>query len=126
MKKFIYPIVAILALVTVSAFTSHEFGTKCTGKEVRNSDGRLARHSGERHKVYEVTAASSQIRPVVENEDQKPLFFEIKRIEMFDSLVQGSDEQIDIQFNREEITIEMLNMADTDEMVNSQFIVDSQ
>jgi hypothetical protein len=121
MKKLIYPIAAIFALISVASFSSDDCRTKCARKEAVKSHDQKTRASNNDSKLPELSTAKSQVHQTVAIVESEPVYYPLAGLVIFNSSSNESDIQIDIQFSREETTIEVPDVLDADEAVTYQF-----
>jgi hypothetical protein len=120
MKKLIYPIAAIFALVTVASFTSDHCRTTCAGKENVKSHHKTRTLNND-SKLPEFSTVKSQVNQAVAIVGSESVVYPLAGLGTFDSLSKESDIQIDNQFIREETTIEIPDVVNADEAMTDQF-----
>ncbi|HEX5667503.1 MAG TPA: hypothetical protein VFX73_01805 [Chitinophagaceae bacterium] len=125
MKKLIYPIAAILALITVASFSSDDCRTTCAGKKTVKSHDHQTRTLNNDSKLPELSTVKSQMHQAVAIAGSEPVVYPLAGLENFDSSSKDSDIEIDNQFNREETTIEIPDLVYADEAVTVQFHVEN-
>jgi hypothetical protein len=121
MKKFIYPIAAIFALITVASFSSGDCRAKCTGKETLRSQVDQTGNLHAQRKMHSISIEKGQVGQDIVVMASEQVVSALAGFDMFDSLFLESDIQIDVQFSREETTIEVPDLVNADEMVGFQF-----
>jgi hypothetical protein len=121
MKKLIYPIAAIFALITVASFSSGDCKAKCTGKEAVRSQVHQTGNLHEQRKMHGISIEKGQAGQDIVVMTSEPVVNALAGFDMFDSLFLESDIRIDVQFSREETTIEVPDLVNADEMVGFQF-----
>jgi hypothetical protein len=121
MKKIIYPIAAIFALVTAASFSSDDCRDKCAGKEALKSRDHQTRVLYDHDTMPDKGVVKSQIQSNVAIAGTEPLADLLSGLKTFDPLILESDIQIDIQFNREETIIEVPDVLKADEAVTYQY-----
>jgi hypothetical protein len=121
MKKLIYPIAAILALITVASFSSDHCRTTCAGKETVKSHDHKTRTLNNDRKLPELSTLKSEMHQTVAIVGSEPVVYPLVGLGIFNFSTKESDIRIDNQFSREETTIEVPAVVNADEAVTVQF-----